>query len=278
MNQKERLEEIRKRHEEERRRKSIIRNRILLAIAAALALLLIILAITGCVRAVSRIIENRRIEQERIAAEQAAANATPVPTPAYTINPNEISMNYYADSAFIGNSFADDLFMFDLIEGADYFTKTGLSVDEAMTETTATGSVPVIEELKKGKRYSKIFMVFGENELGWASYESFIDQYGKLIDRAKEYQPQAKIYLLGITPVTKKASEENIDNTNNEQIQMYNELIKQLAGDKDAIFADLYKAVADKEGNLPAGAATDGVHFGKEYYEKCLLYIQNNYQ
>ena len=39
---------------------------------------------------------------------------------------------------------------------------------------------------------------------------------------------------------------------------------------------DIYSAVADKDGNLPAGSASDGVHFGKDYYEKCLLYIQTN--
>lgn len=276
LTQKERLEEIRKRHEEERKRQSIIRHRIILGVAALIALLLVILIIIGCVRAVSNIIENRRLEQERIAAEQTAA--TPEPTPSYTIDPNVISVDYYADSAFVGNSFADDLFMYDLIENADYFTKTGLSVDEAMTEKTSTGKVPIVEEFNGGKKYKKIFMVFGENELGWISGESFAEQYGELIDKVQEYQPQSEIYLLGITPVTKKASEANIDNTNNEQIKVYNELIKQLAARKNSTYADLYKAVADSEGNLPVGAATDGVHFGKDYYEKCLLYIQNNYQ
>ena len=277
MTQKERLEEIRKKHEDERRRQQIIRHRVILGLAAAAALLLIIMIVIGSVRAISTAIENHRAERERQAAQQLIDEQAE-PTPSYTINPTVISQEYYDQSAFIGNSFVDDLYLCDLLKNADYFAKTGLTVDDAMTESTSTGNVPVIDELNSGKKYKKIFMVFGENELGWISGESFIEQYGDLIDKAKKYQPQSEIYLLGITPVTKTASDENIDNTNNDQIRVYNELIKQLAIEKNATYADIYKAVADKDGNLPAGAATDGVHFGKEYYEKCLLYIQNNYQ
>ena len=67
-----------------------------------------------------------------------------------------------------------------------------------------------------------------------------------------------------------------MDNANNDLIRQYNELIKGLATEKGVTYLDIYSAVADKDGNLPAGSASDGVHFGKDYYEKCLLYIQNN--
>ena len=119
-------------------------------------------------------------------------------------------------------------------------------------------------------------MIFGENELGWANSDTFVEQYDALIDKAKSYQSTAKIYLLAITPVTKEVSDNNVDNTNNEQIVKYNELIKKLAESKGVVYADVYSAVVGEDGNLPDGVASDGIHFGEDYYKKCLVYIQNN--
>lgn len=272
MNQKERLEEIRKRHEEERKKKQIFYHRVIAGAAAVIALILIILIISGIVSFISG-----KISESRLRAEQeAAAMATPEPTPVITINPTVISDAYYDNCAFLGNSFVDDLFSANLLKNADYFYKTGLSVSDAMTEAMDMGTVPVVDELKNGKQYNRVFLMFGENELGWVSSDLFTEKYAYLIDRVKQYQPTAKIYLLAITPITKKASDENIDNTNNDQIRVYNELIKNLAMQNRVEFSDIYQAVVDKDGNLPANAATDGVHFGKDYYQKCLLYIQNN--
>ena len=213
MNQKERLEMIRrKRLREQRRRKFLIRRVFVFAVAIIIAAL-VIFAIKGC-----------------------------------------------------------------LVEGVDYFARIGLNVNDAMTKSTSTGTVPVIEELNNGKQYNKIFMIFGENELGWANSDTFVEQYGALIDKAKSYQSTAKIYLLAITPVTKEVSDNNVDNTNNEQIVKYNELIKKLAESKGVVYADVYSAVVGEDGNLPDGVASDGIHFGEDYYKKCLVYIQNNIQ
>ena len=259
MNQKERLEMIRrKRLREQRRRKFLIRRVFVFAVAIIIAAL-VIFAIKGCVSSVSQ-----RAEQ------------TPTTAPAQKSNSSDIDQNYYQNSAFIGNSFVDGMMNYSLVEGADYFARIGLNVNDAMTKSTSTGTVPVIEELNNGKQYNKIFMIFGENELGWANSDTFVEQYGALIDKAKSYQSTAKIYLFAITPVTKEVSDNNVDNTNNEQIVKYNELIKKLAESKGVVYADVYSAVVGEDGNLPDGVASDGIHFGEDYYKKCLVYIQNN--
>lgn len=278
--QKERLNEIKKRHTIEQRKKRIKTNRIVFATGVLAALLVIILIIVGAVKGISGKIEAKKAEEARIAAEEQArleAEKKASEEAAYTPNPNEVDQRYYAKSAFVGNSFFEDLFLCDFLDDADYFYKTGLSVDKAMTEAMTTGVVPVVEELDTDKEYKRIFLMFGENELGWDE-DTFVDKYGVLIDKVKKYQPNAKIYLLSITPITKKESDKNIDNTNNDQIVYFNGLIEDLAKEKDCTYADIAKAVADKDGVLPANAATDGVHFGKDYHEKCLLYIQNHYK
>lgn len=272
MNQKERLEAIREKHQKEREKRKLLIRRITLAAATAAIIICTIFLVRGCILSISRHIAEKR------QAEALQVTPTTEVESESVIDENGIDQTYFSSSAFVGNSFIEGISIYNLVNGANYFSKVGLNVNDAMTQTVQNGTVPVIDELKNDKKYSKIFMMFGENELGWVSSDSFAEQYGLLIEKAREYQPQAKIYLLAITPVTKKISEENHDNTNNESIMLYNDIIKQLAENNNAVYADIYSAVVDKDGNLPEGAAGDGIHFGKEYYIKCLIYIQNNLQ
>lgn len=250
------------RHKEKQYKSKILSHRIILVICCIAVVVLSVVFIKSCTNKT-----HRGTELNNAVTEEESVQ-----------NPNEISEKYYENSVFIGNSFVDDMMLCDFVKGADYFAKVGLNVHDAMTEPTATGKVPVIDEISGEKKYRKIFMMFGENELGWQSAETFVKKYGELVDKAREYQKDAEIYLLAITPITKKVSDKNEDCTNNERINEYNALIKKLAEEKNVIYADIHSALAGEDGTLPDDAASDGIHFGKEYYKKFLLYIQNNYQ
>ena len=257
---RQRMEDIQKR-KAERRKKQIFKNR---CIALVFCLLVLFLVVFGISRCTSNMIKQ----------------VTPTPAPTFTPIPKDssgIAQAFFEDSAFVGNSFIDGMIIYDLVDGADYFSKVGLNVKTASTDSTDTGSCPVIEELNSTKVYKKIFMMFGENEVDWPSTQTFTDEYTKLVKKAKQYQPEAEIYLLAITPITKEASDAEQDGATNEKIKKFNKLIKQVADSENVTYCDLFTAVADKNGELPKEAATDGVHFGNEYYKKCLIYIQEHY-
>lgn len=269
MDQKERLDLIKRKHEKERQKRKILLHRVFVGVLIVVIAIILIFSIKGCVSYISNVKEQKQLQEQQTPVPQI----TPIPTLS-----TEISNEYYSNSAFVGNSFIDGMILYSFFDNVDYFSKVGLTVNGALTEPTSTGTVPVIDELNNGKSYNKIFMLFGENELGWDSKDTFLAQYGTLIDKARQYQPSSKIYLLNITPVTKAVSDKNENNINNDSIREMNELIKQLAQDKGAVYVDIYSAVVGEDGTLPDGAASDGVHFGEEYYKKCLLYIQNNIQ
>ena len=265
---KKRMREIQKR-KEERRKKQIFKNRCIAAVFCVLVLALMVFGVKSCV---SGIIKN--------AAEKKAAQVTASPMPSNTPVPKDtsgIAQDFFKESVFVGNSFIDGMVIYDLIDGADYFAKVGLNVKSATTDSTDTGSRPVIEELNSAKVYKKIFMMFGENELGWPNPDIFVDEYSDLIKKAKQYQPEAKIYLLSITPVSEEVSKTSTDGTTNENVVKYNKLIKQLAKDENVVYCDIYDAVVNDSGVLPKDAATDGIHFDSVYYKKCLIYIQEHY-
>lgn len=267
MNQKEQIEEIKLKKRQEQYRRKIFVHRIIVSAVCIILFLIIVCILKGCVSSVLK--RNEQLKQEQ------ATIVTPEPTVQPEQSPTEISAAYYAESAFVGNSFIDDMMTYDIVEGADYFAKIGLNVNAAMTKSSDADK-SVIDELNNGKRYRKIFIMFGINELGWSNTEIFVKQFGELIDKVREYQPDGKVYLLSIAPVTKAVSDKNNESVNNARILEYNEMIKQLAKDKNAIYADIHTAIAGSDGTLPDDAASDGIHFGKEYYKKMLLYIQNN--
>ena len=64
----------------------------------------------------------------------------------------------------------------------------------------------------------------GANELGWIYPDMFIEQYSQLIDDIKELQPNAKICVQSILPVSAERSETD-DVYNNTKIENLNNMI-----------------------------------------------------
>ena len=189
----------------------------------------------------------------------------------------DVNQSYFANSCFVGNSMIEGMEIYELVDGADYFAKIGLNVTDALTDAMDNGTVPVIDELNNDRQYRKIFMMFGENELSWPNTEKFKDDYSAIIQKAKQYQPSAQIYLLSITPISETAEAEGETGASKEQILEFNGYIKEVAEENSVAYVDLYGGLANENGYLPEGAATDGIHFSEDYYAKFLVYIQVNY-
>ncbi len=108
--------------------------------------------------------------------------------------------------------------------------------------------------------------MFGQNELGWPSLTSFIDHYSKFIDDVRVKQPNAKLFLTGLPPVSKEKSAAGGDTgVTNERTQMYNVQIEELARTKGCYYISVPDAMMTSEGDLPADASSDGIHLNMEY-------------
>ena len=173
----------------------------------------------------------------------------------------------FSDVALLGNSYIDGFHIYNSLPGADCLYRVGLSVKTAFEKPMLGEQIPVIDKLLE-KQYAYIFLTFGENELGWQYPEIFIEDYRKLIETVKDRQPNAKLYIQSILPVSAEVSEKNEDNTNNERIREYNELLRALAQEMQIFYLDVAAAMQDAEGNLPTDAATDGIHPGQAYNKK----------
>ena len=114
--------------------------------------------------------------------------------------------------------------------------------------------------------------MLGLNEINWTE-EKFISKYSILIDRIREIQPGAVIYLQSMTPVTKEQSDSG-SVFNNKRIRRYNELIQALAAEKKVHYLDVYSSIANEDGDLPAGGSFDGIHPYTKYYKAWRDYLK----
>lgn len=190
---------------------------------------------------------------------------------------DSVAEEYFKDTVFVGDSRTQGLQINADISSADFFAGRGLNVKNALTEKVIrqpkNKMITVVEALK-GKQYKKVYIAFGINELGWSYPEIFIKEYKNLISEIRKIQPKAEIVVQAILPVTqKKSSKDKIFNMKN--IKKFNKLIKAMAKDIDATYADLSPAVRNKKGYLPKSVTPDGVHMNKPYCQRIIAYIVN---
>lgn len=206
------------------------------------------------------------------------ATATPAPTeePSSSETQSENTDNScFENSAFVGNSMLEDLDMYGIIDNADFYAKTGLTVTNVFTETTVDGTAPIMEEVT-GKKYDKVFLMFGLNELGWSYSDVFIEDYAKVIDTLRESNPDVEIYVQSLFPVSKERSDKNLYGVTNEKIEEYNELLKIMAKDKNVIYMDVHASMITEDGTLPDDASPDGVHPNMDYCKTWVQYLRDH--
>lgn len=219
------------------------------------------------------------VTQSATAAPTAAPTQKPTaaptqkPTDAPTQRPTDApggNTDYavFSDCAFIGNSIFDGLYRYAIITNSHFFTKTGLNINTVYTATTSTGSVPIINELYNGS-YKAVLLMFGQNELGWPSLDTFVNKYAQLLQDIWQRQPHCKIFITGLPPVTKAVSDTNTNGLTNDRINYLNGRLQNLANNTaNAYYLTVPAVMYDSNGALPAAASGgDGIHLNRTYYK-----------
>lgn len=182
-----------------------------------------------------------------------------------------VDLAYFDDAVFIGDSRTEGLFLNTSLSNATSFAHMGLMVDTVFTRPlfNVNGEkVPVIDAIKKAE-FSKVYIMLGINETGWAYSSIFIQKYGEIIDAIREINPDALIYVQAILPVSQKVSSTH-SYVKNPKIIEYNQLLLQMAEEKQVYYIDTASAVAGEDGSLPDDAAPDGIHLARSYCQRWL--------
>ena len=225
------------------------------------------------------------------AAESTAPAARPVPAetekvPPETDDPPEpfapvpeggpVEDTYFEDAAFLGDSRTEGFQLYSGLKTGTYYHAVGATVESVFSKEVETpaGKMPLLDAMAE-EDFGKIYVMLGVNELGWSKTETFHDQYAKVIDRLRSDHPDAEIILQSILPVSAK-QEKKKTYVNNGRIAAYNEVIFQLAEEKDCAFVDAAEAVTDENGCLRAAWNSDGVHLNVKGCRAWLEYLRTH--
>lgn len=191
----------------------------------------------------------------------------------------EVDDDYFCDALFIGDSRTVGLSEYceELDTRATFYSKVSLTIFDVMKKEfikTDDGKIGVEQALSENQ-FGKIYIMLGLNEIGTGDTEYFTNAYREVLDKIRELQPDAIIYIQGIMHVTARKSDKD-KFFNNNRINERNEGLKALADQKDIFYIDMNEAVDDGNGNLDSSLSFDDVHLKASSYERWHEYLLHN--
>lgn len=169
-----------------------------------------------------------------------------------------VTMDYFDDALFIGDSRTVGLRNYtELADHADFLCETSLTIKKVFTsDFKGKGTV---EQFISKKQYGKIYIMVGVNELGTGTTEDFLSEYEEVINKLREYEPDAKIIIQAIMNIDKERSTTD-DVFNNTNILGRNNAIATLADNETIFYIDVNEVVTDEEGFLSDELRGDHLH------------------
>lgn len=187
-------------------------------------------------------------------------------TDSITSRPN--SNTSMDDSLFIGDSRTVGLMEYADINGADYFCTVGMSVYNIHKNPVSVQNVGkvTLAELLNGKKYGKIYIMLGVNEVGY-KFSSTAEKYSELVEFIKDKQPNAVVFIQANLHVSKSRSDSD-KVVNNIAINGLNTELSKLADGKSIFYLDANILFDDEAGGLSADKSEDGTHLYAKYYRE----------
>lgn len=207
-----------------------------------------------------------------VAESDAVTESTPEGTPessaAEYIPPKPVGDFSMEGSLFIGDSRTVGLMEYSGIGGADYFCTVGMTVYNIHENPVSVPNVGklTLTELISRKKYNKIYVMLGINELGY-SPEGTVGKYSELLSFISGSQPDAVIFIQANLHVTKKRSDSD-KVINNPAINSLNARIAKLADGKRRFYIDANALFDDKNGALSEERSNDSAHVLAKYYKE----------
>lgn len=174
--------------------------------------------------------------------------------------------SYFDDALFIGDSRTVGLSEYGDLGNAEVVADSGMNVHEIFDKrfVTRSGEKKSLEEILSEGQFGKIYLMLGINELGY-DFDYTVAKYGKLIEKLREAQPDALIFLQANLHVTARKSAAS-DIYNNENIDRFNQAVRQMADNRKLFYLDVNELFDDEEGNLSEDYTADNAHVLGKYY------------
>ncbi len=186
--------------------------------------------------------------------------------------------SYFADALFIGDSRTVGLNYWSGLK-TNYYCEQGLNVSSVQTKGyIGAEKLTLAEAFKKDGSFTKVYLAFGINEIGWPSTDNFIKTYRSLIQIVKDGLPNASVCVQSILPMSKTTAESARYSAmgGNAKVAEYNERLRELAEEMGVYYVNVAEIFSDENGDLVAEDSTDGIHLGVASTKKWAEYLRTH--
>ena len=205
--------------------------------------------------------------QETETEELTKADATEDKETEQTKEFVNVEDDYFDDAVFIGDSRTVGLRDYGGLDHATFYASVGLNVYDMWTEKfcDVDGAKVTLEEALSSRQFGKVYFQIGINEMGRGTLDSFMEAYTASVEKFRQLQPDAVIYVQAIMHVAKAKSDTD-PIFNNRGLVERNNRIAQLADQKTIFYIDVNEVVCDADGNLKQELTFDNLHlYGSKY-------------
>lgn len=208
---------------------------------------------------------------------QAAANLPEVALYDQAVPENDpVDDDWFSDTAMIGHSLMRGMEGYSGLDTPDYYTLSGSSVSQLLSSSEVElpgGGQGKLSTALGEQSYERVYLFMGVNEI-CGDLSTLKADYQQLLDLVRETSPEASIYVLAVTPVTRNKAAGGTFTL--ERISAYNEMLLDLCGEQECWYVDTYECFAGEDGYLPSGASSDGIHLKKEQYPVLRDYLKSH--
>lgn len=200
--------------------------------------------------------------------------STPTPTPAVTADDFDAA-DFFEGALFSGDSVMSHFYWkvpyYDketfggstFIAAPNYSLRAALDVDSELHPMYKGDSIPIWENMKIVEP-SRIFLFFGLNDIGITGVDKFIENYGAILQKIREVDPQVKVYIISMTPMRADSETKWLNNAN---ISKANAGIQQFCEENGVGYIDVATMLQDETGALnPDYSDGTNVHLTKAAY------------
>lgn len=269
------------------------KKKIKFILIALIIAIIIELGVIISIKAYQIVMETAKLNNNETALQQepkqqAAKNvvssnavSSSLPNPVQDENKNlalgTVDISYFDDALFLGDSRTVGLRAFGNFTNSSYFAKTGISVNSffmypALDEETGLS----LERTLFLRQYKKIYIMIGVNDAAQVPLTEFESEFFDAIEKIREIQPDARIYIQSILGVTKNKEINDPYHYNNERVLERNALLKSKCDGDKLIYLNVFSAFADAEGYLSRECSSDGLHLNSSNYSSWCEYLMNN--
>ena len=180
------------------------------------------------------------------------------------------NISYFDDAVFIGDSRTLGISDYAGLDEADFYCDSGMTIlklfDDGGVTYQKTGKKEDLNQVLQQKHYGKIYIMLGMNDLGYGNTDMYLERYRKVVNKIREWQPDAIIYIMANLHVSREKNKPETE-FNNININDKNAASALLANGTDIFYLDANPLFTDSEGFLNSELTFDGVHLYAKHYD-----------